>query len=354
MPEEERSFLDSGRSPSLRFRVEARNVEFEDQVKGRVSFDGQKMGDFVILRSEGSASYNFAAVVDDALMGITHVIRGDDHLANTARQILLYQALGFPLPRFAHLSMILGPDRTPLSKRHGDTAVAHFREAGYLPEGLVNYLALLGWSSEDGQEIFSREQLIHRFSLRRLSRSPSVFDPGKLNWVNRAHMREIRGPKALELALPFLQKSGINPEDFNRSWLTAVVETTWAEVDTLSQLTERLKFFFDEGWEMDPEAERLLEREENRMVILGLKEELQSVDQVTPENYRPILSRLSQRMGRSGRDLFLPLRAALTGRLHGPELEKVFLLLGKERILKRTDSILQKEGKERNRSIEQP
>jgi glutamyl-tRNA synthetase len=341
-PEEERALIESGRSPSLRFRVDTRSVEFEDRVKGRMSFDGRKIGDFVILRSEGAASYNFAAVIDDRLMEVSHVIRGEDHLANTARQLLLYQTLGFTPPQFAHLSMILGPDRAPLSKRHGVTAVSFFREEGYLPEGLNNYLALLGWSSEKKQEIFSREELIKNFSMNRLSRSPAAFDREKLNWVNRAHLKGIHGEKALELARPFLQKSGMNLEGISPSWLTAALEAIWSEVDTLSQLGDRLKFLLDEGWAMEPEAERLLAREETRKLVLGLKEELNSVEEINLENYRGILSNLAKRAGVSGRGLFMPLRAVLTGRIHGPELEKVFILLGKEKVLKRADSALQK------------
>ena len=341
-PEEERSLIASGRSPSLRFRVDARSVEFEDGVKGRMSFDGRKIGDFVILRSEGIVSYNFAAVIDDRLMEMTHVIRGEDHLANTARQVLLGNVLGFPLPQFAHLSMILGSDRTPLSKRHGDTAVSHFREEGYLAEGLANYLALLGWSSEKGQEIFSLEELIKSFSMDRLARSPAIFDREKLKWVNRAHLKGIRGEKALEIAGPFLRKSGMDLAGISPSWLAAALEAVWGEVDTLSQLGERLKFLLDEGRVVEPEAERLLAQEETRKLIQGLKEELRSVEEINPENYRGILTGLAKRVGVSGRGLFMPLRAVLTGRTHGPELEKVFILLGKEKVLKRADSALQR------------
>jgi nondiscriminating glutamyl-tRNA synthetase len=351
-PEEAQSLIQAGRPASLRFRVDARSVEFEDRVRGRMSFDGRKIGDFVILRSDGIAPYNFAVVIDDAQMEVTHVIRGEDHLANTARQVLLYRALGWDPPRFAHLSMILGPDRTPLSKRHGATAVSHFREAGYLPEGLVNYLALLGWSSEDGKEIFSLQELIQGFSLGRLSRSPAVFDGEKLNWVNRAHLKALQGEKGLELARPFLRNSGLELEGIRESWLAAALEAVWTEVDTLSQIPDRVKFLFDEGWELESEAEALLAREESRKVIAGLREELRLVEEVKMENYRQVLSGLANRAGVSGRGLYLPLRAALTGRTHGPELEKVFVLLGKEKILKRADSVLRRNGSERSASRE--
>jgi len=351
-PEEAQSLIRAGRPASLRFRVEARSVEFEDQVRGRMSFDGRKIGDFVILRSDGIAPYNFAVVIDDAQMEVTHVIRGEDHLANTARQVLLYRALGWDPPRFAHLSMILGPDRTPLSKRHGATAVSHFREVGYLPEGLVNYLALLGWSSEDGKEIFSLQELIQGFSLGRLSRSPAVFDGEKLNWVNRAHLKALQGEKGLALARPFLRNSGLELEGIRESWLAAALEAVWTEVDTLSQIPDRVKFLFDEKWELESEPEALLAREESRKVIAGLREELRLVEEVKVENFRQVVSGLAKRAGVSGRSLYLPLRAALTGRTHGPELEKVFVLLGKEKILKRADSVLRRNGSERSASRE--
>jgi len=343
-PEEEHSLAAAGRVASLRFRVEVRSVEFEDLVKGRVSFDGQGIGDFIILRSDGVASYNFAVVVDDEMMEISHVIRGEDHLTNTARQLILYRALGFPPPKFGHLPMILGPDRAPLSKRHGATAVAHFREEGYLSEALVNYLALLGWSSEDGQEIFSLEQLARSFSLGRVSRSSAILDVEKLKWLNRAHMKGLPLKRALELSRPFLRKSGISLEGKNEPWLGAALEAVWGEVDTLSQVAGRLRIFFDEGWVLEPEAAQLLSKEESRKVVQGLAEELRAAEEITPENYGRILSSLAKRVGVSGRGLYMPLRAALTGKTRGPELDKVFILLGKEKALQRAESALRQTG----------
>ncbi len=340
IPEEERSFIEAGRPASLRFWVQARRIDFEDLVKGRMSFDGHGIGDFTLLRSDGTATYNFAVVVDDALMQVTHVIRGEDHLTNTPRQILLYQTLGFTLPKFAHLSMILGPDRSPLSKRHGATSVAHFREEGILAEALANYLALLGWSAEDAQEIFSLEELARKFSLGRVSRSSAVFDAEKLKWVNRAHLKKITGRKALELAHPFLKKAGVATEQKSEEWLTSALEAVWGEVNTLSELAEPLKFLFDENWEPEPEVKKIFTQEQNRKVVQGLVQELQGVEEITQENYKRIISAVGKRVGLSGKNLYLPLRAALTGKTRGPELEKIFLLLGKKGVLRRADSIL--------------
>ncbi|MBP1713806.1 MAG: gltX [Deltaproteobacteria bacterium] len=338
-PEEEKSFVESGRRASLRFRVEARHITFEDQVRGRMSFDGQGVGDFIILRSDGTASYNFAAVIDDHLMEVSHVIRGEDHLTNTPRQILVYQALGFPPPRFAHLSMILGPDRTPLSKRHGATAVSYFREEGYLPEALTNYLALLGWSPEDGHELLPLSELVRKFSLKRVSRSAAVFDFEKLNWVNREHLKGIRGEKALEACRPFLRRSGLPLEEKEPRWWQEAVAAVWGEVDFLAQLPERLQVFFDPGFRLSPEAESLLAKEESRRAVTAMADEIEKVPEITPENYRQLTSAVSSKLHLSGKALFMPLRAALTGKIRGPELEKVFVLLGKEKASRRLRAI---------------
>ncbi len=338
-PEEERSLAESGRRASLRFHVEARHITFEDQVKGRMSFDGQGVGDFIILRSDGTASYNFAAVIDDHLMEVTHVLRGEDHLTNTPRQVLVYQALGFAPPRFAHLSMILGPDRTPLSKRHGATAVSHFREEGYLPEALTNYLALLGWSPEDGRELLPLAELVRKFSLKRVSRSAAVFDFEKLNWVNREHLKGVRGPKALEACRPFLERSGLPLPEKDPLWWEEAVAAVWGEVDFLAQVPERLQVFFDSGFRLSPEAESLLAKAESRQVVAAMAEEIENVPEVTAENYRNFAAAVGAKLRLSGKALFMPLRAALTGRIRGLELEKVFVLLGKEKVSRRLRAI---------------
>ncbi|HSR13166.1 MAG TPA: glutamate--tRNA ligase family protein, partial [Thermodesulfobacteriota bacterium] len=295
-------------------------------------------------RSDGAAAYNFAAVVDDHLMKVSHVIRGEDHLANTSRQVLVYDALGFPVPRFAHLSMILGPDRSPLSKRHGVTSISHFREEGYLAEGLCNYLALLGWSSETGREIFSREELIGDFSLARLSRSPAVFDPEKLKWVNRAHLKALSGEARIESAAPFLTRAGLDRDGLGRSRIPDALDLVWDEIDTLSQLAPRLKFLSDREWALAPEAETLLAREDSRKLIRIFREEIRSAEDINSENCDTILSGVAKKAGVSGRAFFMPLRALLTGATHGPELKKILVLLGREKTLKRADLVLRENG----------
>src|SRR5712691_10388716 len=200
----------AGGRPAIRFRVpEGRDVVFEDVVRGDVRFQADVIGDPVIVRADGHPAYNFAVVVDDALMEVTHVVRGEDHISNTPRQVLLYEALGFPPPIFAHLALVMGPDHRPLSKRHGATSVVEFRARGYLPEALVNYLALLGWSPGDDAELLPIEEMARRFSLERVGHSAGVFDEEKLAWVNRHYLKIADSRRIAELSLPFFNEAGV-------------------------------------------------------------------------------------------------------------------------------------------------
>ncbi len=346
--QEEKELIRAGRSPSLRFQVTARNIEFRDLIKGKVSFAGADIGDFIILRSDGLAAYNFAAVVDDSLMQVSHVIRGEDHLANTARQILLYRALDFSPPLFGHLPLILGPDRAPLSKRHGATAVAHFREEGYLPEALLNYLALLGWSGEEGREIFALDELIGKFSLERVAKSPAVFNYAKLKWINRQHLKKVAGPAKTALVRPFLEKKGLKIKPAEETILARVVEIYWDEVDTLAQLADRIAFFWEDTLPQEPEALTLLQKEESLKILTAWRDEIEKVPQIDQAGYRQMILNLNQILGISGKALLLPIRAALTGKIRGPELEKIFLFLGKEKILNKINFVLKAKTEERS------
>lgn len=346
--QEEADLINSGRSPSLRFQVNAKIIEFRDLIKGRVSLAGADIGDFIILRSDGMAAYNFAVVIDDSLMEISHVIRGEDHLTNTARQILLYRALGFSIPQFAHLPLILGPDRAPLSKRHGATAVAHFREEGYLPAALLNYLALLGWSPEEGKEIFTVDEIIAKFSLKRVARSPAVFDYEKLKWINRQHLKRVEGSQRVSLLRPFLEREGIRINPGKEAWLEEVLKIFWEEADTLGQLATQLDFFFKDTFPQEEAAANLLQEEKGLKILQALQKEVEKVGEINPATYREIILRLTQLLGFSGRALLLPIRAALTGKIKGPELEKICGLLGKEGILNKIAFILKAKLPERS------
>src|SRR5215472_9114414 len=238
----------AGERPAIRFRVpEGRDVSFIDAVRGEVRFSGEVIGDPVIVRGDSHPAYNFAVVVDDALMEITHVIRGEDHISNTPRQLLLYEALGFTTPQFAHLALVLGPDHSPLSKRHGATSVAEFRGKGYLPEALVNYLALIGWSPGNDEELLPVDELARRFSLERVGHSAGVFDEEKLAWANRHYLKIAEPMRLAELSVPFFDQAGMpmQPTPAGLEFLASAMAMASASVDRLNQVPGRLALLFD-------------------------------------------------------------------------------------------------------------
>ncbi len=331
-----RSYEVQGKPHTIRFRVEAGVVEVEDLVKGMVTFDCDKIGDFVIRRSDGTAAFNFANIVDDSLMRVTHVIRGDDHLSNTPRQILISEALRFIPPQFAHLPLILGADRSPLSKRHGDVSLKSFREKGYLSEAVINYLAHLGISYGEGRDILSIEGLIEGFSLEKVSSSPAVFDTERLNWVNAHYIRNCEARKLRGLLLLHFIKAGVPLADKSEEWINGAIDAVKGEASTLPELVEQLKVFVEEV-KPDAEAQVLLKEPSAQEVIKSFMEEFEKEGAITAERYKSVSERVKGRLSVKGKGLFMPLRVALTGRTKGPEMEKILMLLGKEEILKRLD-----------------
>jgi glutamyl-tRNA synthetase/nondiscriminating glutamyl-tRNA synthetase len=318
----------AGESAVIRFRVpEQRDVAFEDSVRGRVVVSTEVIGDPVLMRSDHTPAYNFAVVIDDALMGITQVIRGEDHISNTPRQVLIYEALGWTPPRFAHLSLVLGPDHAPLSKRHGATSVAEFREKGYLPEALVNYLALIGWSPGGGDELLPLDELARRFSLGGVSHSAGVFDEEKLAWANRHYLKLAEPVRLAALVVRYLRKAGIatDPSPAAIAWLASVMPMVSGAVDRLDQAPDRLHLVFR------GDVAAALAREEvraefapdaARSVVSALAEDLASAGRLLDrETFRAAAQRVRDRTGQKGRALFHPIRVALTGEADGPELD---------------------------------
>jgi glutamyl-tRNA synthetase/nondiscriminating glutamyl-tRNA synthetase len=324
--EEARRRMENGETAVVRLRVPAgRDVAFTDVVRGRVAFHTDVIGDPVLVRSDGFPAYNYAVVIDDALMKISHVIRGEDHISNTPRQILLYEAFGWTPPIFAHVSLVMGPDHSPLSKRHGATSVAEFRARGYLPEALTNYLALIGWSPGEGQELLPVEELARRFRLEDVGHAAGVFDPDKLAWVNRHYLKAAAPGRLATLAVPYLQQQGwlSDPTEPDLAFLAGVVPVAAASVDRLEQVPARLGFLFDYSAERAlGRAEIRAEAAEARLVLGALAEQLAGGERIPDrETFRAMAALVRERTGVKGKALFHPIRLALTGEPEGLELD---------------------------------
>jgi len=331
----------SGLHPVLRFHVGRGQILFDDLIHGKMNFDSAGIGDFIIVRSDGMASYNFACVIDDHSMRITHVIRGEDHLSNTPRQLLLYQALSWHPPLFAHHPLILGPDRSPLSKRHGATAVSQYREEGFLPEALENYLILLGWTPPSGQEMLSLQRMAEEFLIKDVSKSAPVFDRKKLEWLNSVYIREKEEGPLSEILIPYLQKAGIKTDQLDRQWLKQVLGVLKENIVVLSQVEEYLGVFFDEKFVFEEEAKTLLQEAANRETLRFVLGVVEVWPESTSDEQTSLLSQLEKKTGRKGKSLYAPLRAAVTGKTRGPELVRTLPLLGKERIVRRLKMALE-------------
>ena len=342
---EKEKFKKEGRKPVLRFKVpEDRVIAFDDLVKGKIEINSKQLGgDFVIVRSNGMPVYNFVVVVDDALMKITHVIRGEDHISNTPKQLLLYEALDFTPPKFAHLPMILGTDRSKLSKRHGSTSVKEFREKGYLPEAFTNFLALLGWYPKDGKEILTMEELIERFDIKDVNSAPAVFDTTKLNWMNQVYIRNYPVDKLTELLIPYLEKAGYDLSSFNRKWLEKVVEVTRDYFTVLSDAPTYMETFLKDDFEVLDEAKNFIAESPDRLKVIELfYEKLKEFDgELSQEAFKKLVKEVGKELKAKGKNLFMPIRIALTGKMSGVELPILVELLGKKRTLKRIENTLE-------------
>jgi nondiscriminating glutamyl-tRNA synthetase len=317
----------AGERPAVRFRVSAdQDVAFDDVVRGRVSFPIEVIGDPIIVRADGHPAYNFAVVVDDALMQVTHVIRGEDHISNTPRQILLYEALGFSPPTFAHLALVMGPDHSPLSKRHGATSVAEFRSRGYLPEALLNYLALIGWSPGGSEEVLPASELAKRFALEDVGHSAGVFDEEKLAWVNRHYLKTADLRRLAQLSVSYFNAAGIrmSPDARGLEFLALAITMANASVDRLNQVPARLSLLFDYNAEAalrDRDVDTEMRDDGARAVVKTLAEELAAAPRLDRETFRAVANQVKSRTAQKGKALFHPIRIALTGRRDGPELD---------------------------------
>jgi nondiscriminating glutamyl-tRNA synthetase len=320
----------AGATFAVRLAVPEGALRFHDIVRGDVEFLSEAVGDFILVRSTGIPVYNYVVTVDDALMEITHVIRGDDHISNTPRQVAIYQAFGWRLPQFAHLSTILGSDRERLSKRHGATSVASFREMGILPQALANYLALLGWGAEGGtRETFTREELVEEFKLERVTPSPAVFDWDKLHWLNRHVIKQTPLPELRALSWPYFAAAHWLPPLPTANvegWFDRVLELFLPAVDQLQQLPEKAASL----WKPAPitqEDTALLASEAGERVVRAFTAKiLAEPGALTPQRFKELMNEVKVETGVKGKDLFHPVRILLTGAHSGPEFDKLIPL----------------------------
>lgn len=338
--EQAQARIRAGEPHTLRVKIpDAGATLIRDLIRGKVVFENDVLDDFIAVRTSGLPTYNFAAVVDDAQMKITHVIRGDDHLSNTPRQILLYQALGEPLPEFAHVPMILGPDKTRLSKRHGATSVGAYALEGYLPEALLNYLALLGWAWDDKTTIFSLPELIEKFSLEKVSKNPAVFDPAKLQWMNGVYIRNLPEEEYIQRALAELERVGALASSSalaERGLATRAAHLVRQNLRRLSELEPAVRFFFGETVEIEPKAlEKLRLAQAQPELFKTLHAQLGMLESFTHQGLEEVFKGLMDQYQLKFGDLVHPLRAAVTGRVNSPGIFEVLEVIGRDRTLRR-------------------
>jgi glutamyl-tRNA synthetase len=334
LTKEEIQKLDESKRPkALRFLIPPKKVTFDDLIHGKIEKAPQDIEDFILVRGDGSPTYNFAVVIDDALMEITYVIRAVEHIANTPKQILLYEALDFPVPKFAHLPLILGSDRKKLSKRHGALSLFEYQKAGILPEALINFLALLGWSPGGDREILTREEMIQEFTLEKVNKSNAIFDNKKLEWMNSEYIKNYPAEKLFDLVIPFLKEIGI--ENFDREHLLKIIQLVKIRSRTLVELAAMAKPFLIEEVTYDEEAVKKYLTESARKHLSLMYERFQSVKDFTSANLEQALRGLAEEQKIKAAELVHPCRVALTGKSVGPPLFETIELIGKEWALSR-------------------
>ncbi|MFD0716789.1 glutamate--tRNA ligase [Paenibacillus sp. GCM10027626] len=339
--EQQQAYEVEGRVPSVRFRVpEGKTYSFNDMVKGAISFESEGFGDFVIVKKDGIPTYNFAVAIDDHLMAISHVLRGEDHISNTPRQLMIYEAFGWEPPIFAHMTLIVNESRKKLSKR--DESIIQFIEQydslGYLPEAMFNFITLLGWSPEGEQELFTRDELIAVFDAARLSKSPAVFDTNKLAWMNNEYMKKLEQPRLLALCLPHLQRAGRLPAAMDEAameWAGKLVQLYQDKLRFGSEIVPLTELFFSEEVADEDEAKAVLADEQVPAVLSAFKEQVSAIGQFDAEAVQAAIKAVQKATGCKGKQLFMPIRAALTGQTHGSDLNQTIVLLGKEKVMER-------------------
>jgi nondiscriminating glutamyl-tRNA synthetase len=342
------AFRKEGRKPTVRFRVPTdHSYVFEDEVRGRVEFEATDIGDWIMARPDGIPTYNYAVVIDDALMHITHVIRGEEHLSNTPRQLMVYEALGLTPPKFGHLPLILNQDRKKMSKRDESIVqfIEQYRELGYLPEAILNFIVLLGWSPGGEQELFTKEELVARFNLERIAKSGAVFDAEKLNWMNNHYLRAADLNRVVDLAIPHLVKAGRLSttvlDASEREWVKVLVALYLEQLRYVAEIVELSDMFFVASPQMDSDAATVLTEDTVPTVLRAFATQVEATDTAnfTVDAIKAMIKQVQTDTGCKGKQLFMPIRAALTGQTHGRDLNQTIWLLGREKVLARLHSL---------------
>ncbi len=344
--EEREAFRQEGRQPSIRIRVpKNKTYTFNDIVRNNISFESNDIGDWVIVKKDGIPTYNFAVVIDDYLMGISHILRGEEHISNTPRQLMIYDAFGWEAPKFGHMTLILNEERKKLSKRdqHVMQFIEQYKNQGYLPEALFNFITLLGWSPTGEEEIFNQETLIDIFDPERLSTSAAVFDQDKLKWMNGEYIKEIPQERLINLTLPHLIEAGVissETDESERAWLEEVIALYQAQLDYGAEIVNLTDLFFKTEIDYDEAAQAVLEEEQVVEVLQVFTDNLIHLDEFTAEAIKNQIKATQKETKHRGKKLFMPIRVATTGQTNGPELPKAIELIGKDVILKRLDILL--------------
>ena len=343
--EEKAKYEAEGRKPVVRLKVRKDGVfAFDDMVRGHVEFQAAGVGDFIIMKSDGIPVYNFAVVIDDAFMEVTHVIRAEEHLSNTPRQLAIYEALGYKPPKFGHISLILGEDHKKMSKRHGATSVTEYRNMGYLPEAVVNYLALLGWTPKGEQEIFTEEELIKQFSMKRVSSNDAVFDINKLNWINFQYMKKLDADQLYDLIVPFLVKAGyvdVAVSEEKKDWLKKVIWFMKDHIYFAGQAADELRFFFEDMPQItDENVLAVMKEETSGKLLKAFIEDLKALETFDQAEIKKCFNACMKAQGIKGKAAYEPTRIALTGATQGPGMFEMMELFGREKTMDRLEAAL--------------
>lgn len=340
--QEKERLLKEGKKPVIRLKLPSEGqTVVNDIIRGQVIFENSLFDDMIIVKSNNVPTYNFACVIDDYGMKITHVIRAEEHLSNTPKQVLIYQALGYELPQFAHVPMILAPDRSKLSKRHGAISVEEFREMGFLAEAIINYLCLLGWSTENQEEIFDLSTAVEQFSLERISKNPAVYDIKKLTWINGHYLKTLNLDYITKLVVPFFRKIGISLEGHSEDKIKAVVDLVREKVWTLREIAEGAKYFFDDSFEYEEKGvKKYFSKPEVGKLLEGIIKRLNMLSSFDKVNIEKVYREYAEELSIKAADLIHPTRLALTGRTVSPGLFEVMEVLGREECIRRLNKAI--------------